>query len=84
MEGELIRINHNEDKKKYSIVHWETGEPKHDGAYLVTYRNTETLLNECTCLFRMGYIWVNGDMKEIDSDLIVAWCKLDDIKPYRE
>ena len=84
MEGELKRINHNEEKKKYSIVHWETGEPKHDGAYIVTYRNTETLLNVCTCLYRMGYIWVNEDMKEIDSDLIVAWCRLKDIKPYRE
>ena len=84
MEGELIRIKHNEEKKKFSIVHWETGEPKHDGAYLVTYRNTETLLNVCTCLYRMGYIWVNGDMKEIDSDLIVAWCRLKDIKPCKE
>lgn len=84
MEGELIRINHNEEKKKYSIVHWETGAPEHDGVYLVTYRDTETLLNVCTCLLRMGYIWLNGDMKKIDSDLIVAWCRLKDIKPCKE
>ena len=84
MEGELIRINHNEENMKFSIVHWETGEPKHVGAYLVTYRNTETLLNVCTCLYRMGYIWVNGDMKEIDSDLFVAWWRLKDIRPCKE
>ena len=84
MEGELIRVNTNEEKRKHSIVYWETGEPKHDGAYLVTYRNTETLLNVCTCLFRTGYIWVNGDMKKIDKDLIVAWCRLNDINPCYE
>lgn len=84
MEGELIKVISNEQKKKYSIVHWETGEPKHDGAYLVTYRNLESRLNICTCLFRMGYIWINGDMKEIDKDLIVAWCRLKDIKPCQE
>lgn len=84
MEGELIRINPNEEKKKYSIIHWDTGEPKHDGAYLVTYRNYESRLDVCTCLYRMGYIWVNGDMKEIDKDLIVAWCRLKDIKPCKE
>ena len=27
MEG-LSKINPNEGKKKYSIIHWETGDPK--------------------------------------------------------
>lgn len=34
MIGELLERNKNEENKKYSIIHWHTGEPKESGCYL--------------------------------------------------
>lgn len=59
-----------------STIKWQKGEPKEEGVYLVT-----TIFGEVkTC--------TNIKAKAIDfgvfSQYVIAWCKLRDIKPYKE
>ena len=83
MCGELIRINPDAGKKKYSIVHWQTGLVDKFGEYLVTLKNGTVQVAEfdfeVDALYNDEYVW-----RGCNKDDIVAWCKLDDIKPYRE
>ena len=74
-EGLSMR-NPNEGKKKYSIVHWQTGEPKESGLYLVTIKGmyeTFVTYSRYSCL--NGWPHFNK---------VLAWCLLGSIKPYKE
>lgn len=82
MIGELLERNKNEENRKYSIIHWQTGEPKERGVYLVTYQFE--LSPYTTALFYISGVWLNGDWLECPKRNIKAWCKLSDIKPYTE
>ena len=67
-----------------TIIKWQTGTPKHDGYYIVT-----ALLSDETPyvlpLFRAGFHWFTNEGKRIaDQEFVVAWCRLRDIKPYKE
>ena len=72
--------NPNEGKKKYSIVHWQTGEPKEEGEYLITTYNGKVRTDE------FYHYSVSG--KEYGTFIKyanpIAWCKLSDINPYKE
>ena len=70
--------NPNEGKKKYSIVHWQTGEPKESGIYLVT-----TSSNIVRTSYWNNGCWLINDLP-FSTLNIKAWCKLSDIKPYKE
>ena len=62
--------------KNYSIIHWQTGEPKESGTYLVT--NIEG---------SVGFSYYEADHyidKKYFRTCITAWCKLSDIEPYKE
>lgn len=78
MEG-LSKINPNEGKKKYSIIHWETGDPKETAHCLVcTYSGNVKVLTWIPTI----KCWVaHGLEKHYD---VIAWCKLSEIKPYKE
>ena len=68
--------NPNEGKKKYSIVHWQTGEPKESGSYLVTIKGmyeTFVTYSRYSCLIGWSH-----------SNKVIAWCLLGSIKPYKE
>lgn len=65
-----------------STIKWQTEEPKENGTYIVTYQFE---LPPCTtALAYIGGVWLNGDWLEIPKRNIKAWCKLSNIKPYKE
>ena len=66
-----------------SIINWQTGNPKHDGLYIVTIFDFAQKINICRILERVGYKWMNGSI-EVRECNIKAWCKLSDIEPYKE
>lgn len=55
-------------------IPWQTGEPNESGAYLITTYNGKVL----TDYWRV-YRWDYRNRFEVKS-----WCKLSDIKPYKE
>ena len=60
-----------------SVIKWKTGEPNINGAFLVAYKNS-------VCKFeRKRGFWMYCGLIINDKD-VVAWCKLSDIKPYKE
>ena len=69
---------------KESVIKWQTGEPKGDGLYIVRRRNLSGSGEFVSVLERQGYFWTNVTMCRIKHDNVVAWCKLSDIKPYKE
>ena len=76
-EGLSMR-NPNEGKKKYSIVHWQTGEPKESGSYLASIKGIESHFVTCLIYNRFtGWCYWK-------KEKVVAWCKLSDIEPYKE
>lgn len=79
MCGELIKISETARKQRgYSIIHWNTGEPKENGSYLVTISGLDSIYVICAVyLHETG--WCYRGKEEI-----IAWCKLSDIKPYKE
>ena len=66
-----------------SKIKWQTGEPKHDGIYIVTSFDSLQKINICRVLEKVGYKWMAGNL-EVREYNIKAWCKLSDIKPYKE
>ena len=78
----LSKRNPNEGKKKYSIVHWQTGEPKERGVYLVTLLNGKVRVAD--------FYQYKIDDKEYWNCIpygivgVKAWCKLNDIEPYKD
>jgi hypothetical protein len=61
-----------------SSVKWNTGEPEESGSYLVTIKVASSTFVTCdyySCLRGWSH-W--------KSDGITAWCKLDNVKPYKE
>ena len=69
--------------RNYSIIHWETGEPKEEGAYLITTLRGKISFDR----------WLTELPRFTDEDNecgweynreVIAWCKLSDIEPYKE
>lgn len=60
-----------------SVIKWNTGEPKEIGNYLVSVKVSNHLLVTTDFYLRKGgwSLW---------NDYITAWCKLDDINPYKQ
>ena len=63
-------------KKYYSHIKWQTGEPKEIGRYLVTTIDGHIATEAIT----------RNDVhdKHFFKTYVKAWCKLSDIKPYKE
>lgn len=68
---------------KKSVIKWQTGEPKYDGIYIVTSFDPLQKINICRVLERVEYKWMNNSLK-VRCCNIKAWCKLDEIEPYKE
>lgn len=68
-----------------SVIKWQTGVPKEEGTYLIQTKNgirTDYLLEWREVVngrFVTKYSW-----RIYNSCDIIAWCKLSDIKPYKE
>lgn len=69
--------------KGNSRIKWQTGEARLDGLYIVTYFDFVQKVNVCRILEKVGYRWMNGSM-EIRECNIKAWCRISQIKPYKE
>lgn len=46
-----------------SVIKWQTGEPKHDGVYIVTSSDSSQKINICRVLEKVGYKWMNGSLE---------------------
>ena len=66
-----------------SVIKWQTGEPTEDGTYLVVYKIDE-YRNSVTTLICSRSKWRNFFFGTVDKKRVTAWCKLSDIKPYKE
>lgn len=62
--------------KEQSTIKWQTGEPKEEGAYLVTIKVREDVV--------VTYNKYSYSEEWYYSNKVLAWCKLSDIKPYKE
>lgn len=87
MCGELIKISETARKQRnYSIIHWETGEPKEEGEYLVVVYGRKIEVDYWFAWddIKDGRITKCFSWKENWYRKIIAWCKISDIKPYKE
>lgn len=58
-----------------SVIKWNTGNPQETGSYLVSIGDK----------FVTTDYWKNLDEKwQYWDGVVVAWCKLKDIKPYKQ
>ena len=78
MIGELLERNKNEENKKYSIIHWHTGEPKESGYYLIT-TDSGRITTDMWRIFPNRSSWEYRKKSQV-----VAWCKLSDVEPSKE
>lgn len=75
-------LKHWNDDDIYSIIKWQTGEPKEKGEYLVQLKNGAFDIEEC-CLYE-GYTTNYSAWSRYRNASVVAWCKLSDIEPYKD
>ena len=82
MEGTLYKRNKEAEKsaKAISIIHWQTGEPKEEGTYVTTRETSRGHIYTCENFWYKGRWYA----KACDNSTTIAWCKLSDIKPYKE
>ena len=64
-----------------SIIKWHTGEPKEVGEYLITCYDGIHIDNYCEYECEQGDFY---DWERFTDDMILAWCPLSEIKPYKE
>ena len=66
--------------KGNSHIKWQTGEPKENGEYLVSLEDGSVCRDEWRELYCEDCVkcWVYNQGE------VTAWCKLSDIKPYKE
>lgn len=58
-----------------SLIKWQTGYPNETNSYIVTLKDGAIEVD----------MWLNIDKRWLEfNDLVIAWCKLSEIKPYRE
>ena len=62
---------------KESVINWQTGEPKETGKYLVQMKNNEMTV-DVNFWSNLSNSWLFNDA------LVVAWCNLSDIEPYKK
>ena len=62
-----------------STIKWQTGTPTIGGEYLVCLKNGSVITDKF--LVADG---LEGDWKRFNKSYVIAWCKLSDIKPYKE
>lgn len=61
-----------------STIKWQTGEPKEEGAYLVTIKGLDYVY-----ITYAVYTHVKG-WNHCRKEDIIAWCHIADIEPYKE
>ena len=59
-----------------SVIKWQTGEPKTAGRYLVQTKDDGVQISFWSSFIQSWSLYSKSE--------IIAWCKLSDIKPYKE
>jgi hypothetical protein len=74
----LFKIDEEAEKaaKRYSIIHWKIEEPKENGMYLITTIEGKIAIST--------FIKGNTYDEQFFNANVTAWCKLNDISPYKE
>ena len=68
---------------KQSIINWQTGEPKESCSALISVRNRKGEVFTATDSWNIYYKeWSIYNWKRVF--MVIAWCKLSDIEPYKE
>jgi hypothetical protein len=62
-----------------SVIKWRTGKPKERGLYVVTNYKGEVAIDRYE-----KAVTINYGLFAINQIGVRAWCKLSDIKPYKE
>ena len=74
----FFELGWNVGVERNSTIQWQTGEPKKNGSYIVTLKNGDVDFD----YWRISPNWSHWSHEKDEN--IVAWCKLSDIKPYKE
>ena len=80
----ILRTLLNHVKNFYdmeSVIKWRTGEPEEVGEYLITCHDGIHIDNYCEYECEQGDFY---DWKIFTDDMILAWCPLNKIEPYKE
>ena len=72
----FFELGWNAALERNSTIHWQTGEPKEAGYYIVTTHEYTVRVAVYSPFFKGWYI------NRVSVEGIIAWCKLSDIKPY--
>lgn len=64
--------------KEQSTIKWQTGDPKEEGAYLLTIDGGSK------SFITIGWYSCSTGWLNYTNRLATAWCKLSDIKPCKE
>lgn len=59
-----------------SVIKWQTGEPTRAGRYLIQTKDDGLQIDFWSTFIQTWSLYNNSE--------IVAWCKLSDIKPFKE
>ena len=62
--------------KSQSLIKWQTGKPEEEGTYLVTLKVREDVV--------VTYNIYSYSEEWHYSNKVLAWCKLSDIKPFKD
>ena len=74
----FFELGWNAALERNSTIQWQTGEPKEAGSYLVSVKNFN-------CIFVTTDHWDILKVKwQYWGEEVFSWCKLSDIKPYKE
>lgn len=55
-----------------SVIKWRTGEPKEEGFYIITLCGGVIVTDR----------WHKG-WENCSNDIVIAWCPINEIKPYK-
>ena len=66
-----------------SVIKWQTGKPKEEGSYLVTTIFGHVTFDNWMSKYIEGGSYCEWSLYNGYKE-VRAWCKLSDIKPYKE
>ena len=86
-ENSPVEVELKIERSKYeSTIQWQHGEPKEEGNYLVSLLDGRIEVDKWLIPLIPESMWDEEDVPvwEKNDEEVVAWCKLSDIKPYKE
>ena len=66
-----------------SVIKWQTGTPKYNDKYIVTYRHLGSCGNRIGVAEWCGKHWYVGTSVMTPQVDVIAWCPLNEIETYK-